>query len=291
MPTTGLFSMAAARYHSAMNFSKTALSAISIVAALLLSGCGGGSGSDDGAESYDFAPDTVVNGAAVDGPLLFADVAVYRLDLTAENLRTGAALATGTTNDQARIIDLTISGNDIGTGPFLIEFTCDNGCEDSATGAAPVIGTLRSVISAEQLIAGDNAVYATALSTLALELAHQYLLDNSNLSNDAALLAAQRAVRNVYGFDLLGSATDAIDLFTTAPLPTTGADQQQSLNYFIAAEVFTAIINNIKTSDATATAADTLEMLIIKLAQDLSDGVIDSEKNNTPLPRLTASLI
>lgn len=284
-PTTGLLSAAISFLRKAtLNGSAAQLKTGSALAVLLISGlltaCDGTSKSD-GADTYDFSPATEVTGAAIDGPLIDADVAVYILDLNSPDLRSGSALATGSTNDQADIEGLTIAEEDIGNGPFLIEFTCDN-CTDAVTQTTPVIGTLRTTVTALQLIRDEASAYATALSTLALEIAHHLLVKNPELTPEAALAQAEAMVKNIYNFGLL---PDDIDLFTTAALPSARQDQAQSLNYFVATETFTAMIESLQMDPANA--AETVASLITKLGEDLADSEINGMNDGVAIAPLS----
>ncbi|MDA8694020.1 hypothetical protein N9L91_02310 [Pseudomonadales bacterium] len=249
-----------------------------------LVGCGG-SGSSDTNDSTGGST-ILVNGAGVKGPLINANVTAYIIDPSQVDLK-GDIIARGNSNTSAAL-QLAIPEDRANDGPFLIEYT--DGTETD--GQMPVIESLSTIITSQQLLAG-TAVYATPLSTFALEHARQIAdnLENTNdpittgLSGDnngsvsiSELLAAlETASANIKATLGLGLLTEEINLFTTSPLINEDTDAEDTLAIRTANEVFAAIVETLKdeiTSDgltATGTA------LVAALADDFADGSFNKQ--------------
>lgn len=156
------------------------------------SGGGSGGGGGGGAASLD--------GGGVDGPLAFAIVTLYEIDVTASDFKSATPLGEGTTTATATITGIDKPAAD--GAPYLLEFTANadtkdltacsdgdnSGSIDVATEClAPVVGTLRTIVTAEMLNS-DNAVYATLLTTMATDLAIKNAdFDGDNDSNGSLL--------------------------------------------------------------------------------------------------------
>ena len=113
------------------------------VIALTLASCGGGGGGGSDTSS----PSTVsksINGGGVKGPLANAILIVYAFDPTQPGFK-GAVIDTAVTDSSAAINGLSLPLPL--TPPYIMEFTSDAGTTDITTGMAPVIGTLRTVIT------------------------------------------------------------------------------------------------------------------------------------------------
>ncbi|MDB2410570.1 hypothetical protein N9W57_08120 [Pseudomonadales bacterium] len=249
-----------------------------------LVGCGG-SGSSDTNDSTGGSTISV-DGAGVKGPLIKANVTAYIIDPSQVDLK-GDIIARGNSNTSAAL-QLAIPEDRANDGPFLIEYT--DGTE--ADGQVPAIESLSTIITSQQLLAG-TAVYATPLSTFALEHARQIAdnLENTNdpittgLSGDnngsvsiSELLAAlETTSANIKATLGLGLLTEEINLFTTSPLINEDTDAEDTLAIRTANEVFAAIVETLKdeiTSDgltATGTA------LVAALADDFADGSFDKQ--------------
>ena len=144
------------------------LGLILMVGTAVLVGCTGG---DDHGESQDTqtappAPVTTqaLSGGGVKGPLARAIVRGYAFDFAAADFK-GAVVGEGSTNDGAAIINFAVPLNVV--TPFLLELTSDANTIDITTGAAPIITTMRTVVTAEMLGAG-RPLYATPLTTMAM---------------------------------------------------------------------------------------------------------------------------
>ncbi|ARN75705.1 hypothetical protein [Oceanicoccus sagamiensis] len=272
---------------------KLSLAAI-IAGTLGLTGCGGGGGDGDAAEVFspiDPVNETALNGAAVDGPVKFANVTIYALDTTlngAGHPLKGRIITTGSTDENAQIIDVNLSSDDLLEQLFLVEIT---GGVDILTNETPVIPTLRSVATTNQLTLNKQSIYGTPLTTLAIEIAVNKMQADSTLEWFDAIAAAQFEVRNIYGLGLLGdtgsdSDQDGVDLFTTSPIPTVDGDNEVELKLFKATETFTAIIYNVQQTQAAASSTST-NRLIELLANDLNDGVVDGMNGEEPVEVLT----
>lgn len=262
---------------------------LSLALAVALTGCGGGS---SGSSSPSVPAKTSVSGSGVKGPLAGAVVKVYQLNAGVADLK-GNLLGTGATNSQAAITGLSIASAI--TGPLLVEFTADADTTDITTNAAPVITRMTTVRDAA-LLTGGAAIYATPLSTLAVDLAQRnadksvlgYSGDNSGTITEAEFLAAlpvaAAQVKSSFGFGLLSG----IDILGQAPLiteqTTDAASQIAVLNFRTAVEAIAAVARKLETDAGSGV---TTEQMFLALAEDLSDGVVDGQNNGVQVSAMT----
>lgn len=241
-----------------------------------VAGCSGGSSGGGGSGTGDDPDVQTLGGNATKGPLANADVAVFALDTSAEDLL-GAEIASGTTDSQANIaVDLPVDT----AGLLVVTVTADADTTDLTTGQSPVLTKLSTIAVASEWLAGQP-VYATPLSHMAVRIAASNIGGNADVSAAqirSALARAQRVVRSTVGFGLLDDAADPdgpIDLFSTAPVLTNdsvdASSRQRTLRYRKATEAIAAVIADISGStDAVA-----IETLFDSLTNDLADGRID----------------
>jgi hypothetical protein len=254
---------------------------------LVLAGCassGGGGG----------ATGDTVSGSAVKGPMANADLTVYAFDPTAPGFK-GAVVTTATTNAAAAITGLVM------VPPFdpiyIVEYTANAGTTDLTTGAAPVLPTLRTVLTAED-IATATPIYATPQSTMAVDLGVRnadanvppYTGDNDGtvtaLEFRNALAVASAQVVSTVGFGMTGT-----DLFTLPPLLTdatsSAADQAAVAAYRTAVEALTAILAAMGAGGAGPSFTELLDALTL----DLSDGVVDGMAGAVAVPLMDAAAL
>ncbi len=206
-----------------------------------------------------------VSPTGVDGPMLNADVSVYKVDISQPGFKGGAAIDTGTTNAATGVtegISITApADNDY----FLFEFTSNANTKDMTTGQAPVLSALRTIISGKIIKAG-TPFYATSLTTVAVQVAE------TETATDIAIRlenAANKVISTV-GF---GVGSD-IDIFSTSPVinneTTSQADIEKTATYRAAAEALVAVVHLAKeqSTDTTDTADDALAALGSDLADD-----------------------
>ena len=212
-----------------------------------LSGCGGG-GSDPAPTTTPIptpTPDpTSISGGGVKGPLANAVVNVYAFDGSQAGFK-GAVVATAATDASAAITGLALPFPV--TPPYIMEFTSAPGTTtDITTGQYPVITTLRTVIT-QSLLDGGEQIYATPLTTMAVDIAVSNAADTNGTAGiqadefEVALTVAATQVVSTLGFGLDSS----VDIFDTPPLvdsTTVSAEQQaQVAAYRAAVEAVTAI--------------------------------------------------
>ena len=230
--------------------------------ALGLTGCGGGGGSA-GPSSQS------ISGGGVKGPLANAVVTVYSFDASQSGFK-GSVVDDATTDANAGIAGLALPFPI--APPYIMEFTSTSGTTtDITTGQFPVITTMRTVIT-QSLLDGGEQIYATPLTTMAVDIA----ISNSNSSTtatefEAALTTAASQVVSTLGFGLDSS----VNIFDTPPLidSTTDTTEEQTdvAAYRAAVEAVTAIAYEI---DQQTAGGDT-DSVLTELAADLADGEID----------------
>jgi hypothetical protein len=228
-----------------------------------------------------------VSGAAVKGPLVYASVTAYNIDLGADDLK-GDAVAVGMT-DQYAALQLGIPENFMLQGPFLLEFI--NGKE--LDGSTPAVPKLTTLVNREQILNGTS-IYATPVTDFVLRYA-KHIADRPDSSNSIKTAGNSRLQGNGDGtisvtefnaaLDIAsehfkvtlgaGNIPESLDLFTTSPILSTQSRQQDSLVYRTVSETFSALI--VELQKASRQKGVTLEAntAIDALALDLSDGIID----------------
>ncbi|HEB26908.1 MAG TPA: hypothetical protein ENI05_03890 [Porticoccus sp.] len=254
--------------------------AIAVTSSALLSACGGGGGTDD--YSPPQAPQSSsseLQGASVKGPMINAEVAVYVLDPAASGLR-GTLVDTGSTNEQAAIVGVEIGSEyEQAVGfldqLFLVEIS---GGTVITTGASPVINTLKTVIIGLEY-SRDYPIYATPLSTLAIEIAGNEFDQNADGDFATALEDAEKKTKAAFGLGLLDAK---LNLFSTPPIITETGNQNDALNYRTAIETFAAILLSVQEEtldDDTGLPVDSA-ILLRSFAEDLVDGAINGVGSN-----------
>lgn len=250
-----------------------------------------------------------VGGGGIKGPLVNALVTVYELD-SAESDFKGAVIDTGTTNDQAQMTGISVPGD--AEPPFLLEFTADDDTTDLVTGQAPVITVMRTVLT-DAMLSGGEPVYATPLTTMAVDLAIRNADYDGDENNDgdlndagdkkiwgdrdgddaidtglgngtttlaefeSALPVAATQVKSTVGF---GMGAD-IDIFEASPVldaTTTDEDEQeQAASYRAAVEAVTAIVYQLNEATGNGDSDEVLDVLTADLADGEIDGEVDGE--------------
>ena len=252
-----------------MRKSNTIKSLIILGTLTLLSGCWLDSNS-----SAETATSRSIQGAGVKGPLANAVVNVYTYDATQAGLK-GSVAATASTDASSAISGLALPFPL--NPPYIIEFTSDAGTTDVTTGMAPVIGTLRSVITQSMLDQGEQ-IYASPLTTMAVDIAISNSTPATTTVEFEALLAGSaKQVVSSLGFGMSGS----VDIFDTPPLidetTTTDASQSDVAAYRSAIEAVTAVAFEMEKQSS-----GDVQTVLSELSLDLADGVIDGTIDGSP---------
>lgn len=277
---------------NSVSISKNILvSLTTIIMTILVAACSGGGG---GSSNLSTAVQ-VLSGGAVDGPVTNATVTLYKINYGA-NVTVGDVVSTGTTNSKAAIQGLTISSLPDAPYAYILEFTANantldlTSCTDpanptNATCKAPIIGTMRTVVTDEMLSKGEN-IYATPLTSMATNVAltnavgsttdATYDLDKSNdisvTEFKAALKTAALQVTSMLGFGL----SSEVDIFNTPPLvdstTDTTAEQQDTADYRAAITSIAAVVNQMEGQVGGDAAA-----VFKELTNDMADGNIDGK--------------
>ena len=235
-----------------------------------LAGCGGGGDSVPPTSPIS----TAISGGVVKGPLANAIVTVYAYDPTQIGFK-GAVVDTATTDNSAAITGLALP--EPLTPPYIMEFTSDAGTTDITTGLAPVIGTMRTVVTQTLLNKGEQ-IYATPLTTMAVDMAINNVINSNGDTGiqsdefETALQEAATTVVSTVGFGMSGD----IDIFDVPPLvdntTVTQAELANVAAYRTAVESLTAIVFSME-DDANS---GSVENMLAELTGDLSaDGIVD----------------
>lgn len=273
---------------------------------LSLAACNGGSSSGDSGSGGGGTNSSVsLTGGGIKGPLVDAIVTVYKIDTTAADFKGEVVGTPGSTNEKAQIIDLVLPAPI--EPPYILEFTSDDQTTDILTGKPPVISEMRTVLT-QALLDGGEQIYATPLTTMAVDLAIKNAdndgsvntawalserdldldddgtddlmvsLGDTNATSDellSALPIAAAQIKSTMGFGM----DESIDIFDTPPLiddtTDTGEKQENAAAYRAAVEAVTAVVDQI---DA-ATGTDDANSVLSALTNDLADGQIDGKED------------
>ncbi len=245
-----------------------------VLLAFGLSACGGGGGGGDDDPVVVTSSPKTINGGGVKGPLANAVVTAFKFDPAQPDFK-GVVVATGTTNSAAAITGLALPTPL--NPPYILEFTSNPGTTDITTGVAPVIATMRTVIT-QSLLDSGGQIYATPLTTMAVDIA----IANSNAATtaaqfEAALAAAADQVTSTVGFGMPGN----IDIFATPPLIDANTDtvpeQADVAAYRSAVEALTAVVFAMEQQSS-----GDVETVLSELSLDLADGAIDGMVGGNP---------
>lgn len=280
-------------YKTMNDFKTFAATLFTLSLTMLFVGCG--SSGDSEANNTTNATAIAVNGAGVKGPLINANVTAYQLDPSRVDLK-GEIIARGNSDSNANL-QLSIAENLANNGPFLIEYT--DGTETN--GQMPVIESLRTILSSQQLLAG-TAVYATPLSSFAIDHARQIADsfentadpltaglsgdNNGSVSMDEFIAALETTSSNIKATLGLGLLTEEINLFTTSPIIDADTDAEDTLAIRTANEAFAAIVSELKDQAMNNDFTISGTALVAALADDFADGSFDKQNTGNPVTAL-----
>jgi len=260
--------------------------ALPLIMISALTACGGGGGGSGSGGSSS----TPISGGGVKGPLANAVVTVFTFDASQPGFQ-GAVVTTATTNNAAAITGLELPLPV--SPPYIMEFTSVAGTTDITTGLAPVIATLRTVIT-QSLLDGGEPIYATPLTTMAVDIAVMNAADTNGTAGiqadefAAALSVAATQVVSTVGFGMSGD----IDIFDVPPLvdstTTTTAQQADVAAYRTAVEALTAVVFQMQQQSSAGADVDAV---LSELANDLADGNIDGNVSGAPSTIFTATTL
>ncbi|WP_101756682.1 hypothetical protein [Oceanicoccus sp. KOV_DT_Chl] len=240
---------------------------------LQLAACGGSSDANTTPSS-----ETELQGMAVKGPRVNAEVRVYQIDFGGDEIK-GRLIGEGVTDSAANFSGVFVKSETLNKGPILIEVS--GGAE--LNGSVPVIDTLSAIISPSALLRGDR-VYPTPLTTMVV---HRTLLDAAKLEQiDSQQFgelkkAAVNAVITSLGLGILDDIGSTA-LERTSPVSLDGSGSDASLAYRTVIEVFSALVVQLK-EFAPNTSGDNLLLGIVK---DLSDNNLDGVSDGEGVPEL-----
>ena len=270
---------------------------------ILLQACGGGVSTpnppiaDPPKTPSSLESTTPISGSAVKGPLIGAIVQAHQFSASAENF-IGGLLDTGETGSDGAIRGVEIPDSYAGT--VILVVTADADTLDLTSGEAPVITRLTTIISADQL-STETPIYATPLTTVALELAVSnsgegstlYPNDDDEEISEAEFLTAVSAAADQTA-SLLGFGLDQeIDIFSTPPVLTDAIKVEEQLAastaYRTAIEGLSAVIMLLQeaTESANPNTTSTTSDILTAIAEDMTDGDIDGESKDGVIDAIT----
>ena len=235
-----------------------------ISAMAIVTGCGGGSSTQEFPALQPVQEGQYpVSGAIVKGPLINANVAVYRLDFTKPDL-IGIQVGEGFTDQTATINGLIIEENEENNDFYMLIAT--NGSE--LDGSEPVINPLKTLVSSKDIISGQP-VFATPLTTLALEMLAIKKTNSAQFSS--ALREVLVDVEKKFGFGVLGK----VPIFTSSPIISHDTEQSSSLAYRLASESFAAVLNELHQQVISSGITQDSNTTLQQLVSDIGDGELD----------------
>lgn len=243
-----------------------------------LTACGGGGGGGGGNAE---PTSQTLKGGAVDGPVTNADVAVYGLSFGTGVTVDATAIDTGTTDGNAKITGLALPFPL--NPPYILEFSANadtldlSTCVDPAnptvdTCYAPIISTMKTVITSEML-ANNSNIYATPLTTMAVNiaLANADVNDDGSVDAEEFLTALDQAALQVTSTLGFGLSSDT-DIFNTPPLidenTDTTEEQQATSDYRTAVTAVAAVVHQVEQQSGGVSANDVFTEFTNDLADD-----------------------
>ena len=229
----------------------------------------GACGSNDSTQN----PEYNVTGYAVKGPLVGAVVKVYALNLDNPDFK-GRVLGTWKTDENA---SFSFSWRtDTLQEAYLIEVLTDSETYNINSGTQPVIKTLYTIVTRQQIENGELA-FATPYTTLLMKMAQ--LSENGyasigGLTEEVA--AFESILSNALGFGLPTLSA----VFKKQPLLLN--ENRQSLSDIVAyrtgIEAVGAIVDRIMEKTGAGP-----EAVVTSIAMDLMDGAFDGTNGDTPV--------
>jgi parallel beta-helix repeat protein len=228
----------------------TAKYGVGLLLAFLLTACGGGGGGTDlnitgGSSNSDYLQ---ITGAGIKGPLAFADVKIFPLDLSLSDFYDkNSPIASAITNEFAEINGLFVPRDIL--PPYVL--TVDgNKAIDLNTGMAPVISTLITVIT-EDMLADGRPIYATPLTTLVFHMAAQSATASASADANFFVRKMRDAASQVSRIFAIDPNTN-IDVFGSPVVindsTVTLAAQEEAVHHRAALEAFAAKIHKLSLS-------------------------------------------
>jgi hypothetical protein len=189
-----------------------------------------------------------ITGAGIKGPLAFADVKIFSLDLSFSDFYDkNSPIASATTSEFAEISGLFVPRDIL--PPYVLTVGGNNAI-DLNTGIAPVISTLITVIT-EDMLADSRPIYTTPLTTLVFHMAAQST--TASASADANFFAQQtRDAANQVSLMFAIDPDTNIDVFGS-PVVINGstitlAAQEEAVHHRAALEAFATKIHKLSLS-------------------------------------------
>ncbi|WP_305842111.1 hypothetical protein [Photobacterium leiognathi] len=220
-------------------------------------------------------------GSAVKGPMVNANVSIYRLDLSQPDLR-GELVSSGTTDAQAMYQGITLPNRE--HAHLLVVSTAPTTRELTST-ARPHVNELISYIPA---IMGtetetSTSIMATPLTTMVVKLAQRnadstrkaFIGDQDGIISESewatAITAATGLVKSLMGYSLI----DDVDIFKQTPIVTNENDEGKKGKAFkhrLAIEAAGALLLELSTTSEIDTTLDAL-------VTDMADGQINDNSS------------
>ncbi|WHI52776.1 hypothetical protein P3339_08440 [Microbulbifer sp. MLAF003] len=213
-----------------------------------------------------------LSGAAVKGPLSFANYRIHEVSFEAADLK-GDIVARGETTELGKFTE---GGLDLpGNGYYLIEFLASDATVDLTTGMAPILPGLSTIVESEALEKSKD-IFATPLTTIVVDLIRRGNIEDKQGLTDA-LISQSLIVKSQLGFELL----DKVDLFHTPPVAFGNeADLDDILSYRTASEATASLVWALKNETDISTST-VLELLVSDLTDGALDGLAEGLDTNT----------
>ena len=263
-------------YNGSME-TKALICALSV---FILSACGGGSDSELNSPPSAVEPPPVastpptppppehsINGMGIKGPLVNANVSLYRFDANMVHSK-GSLVTQAVSNEKALITGLTL--NEELDELYVIEFTVGTSTIDMTTDMSPAFTTLRNIVTKKQIESGTFVV-ATPLSTLTLALLKENLALGQTINT--ATQNAEITIRNIFAGQSNGEFSTLSTIPTldaSASVASIDAIWLSRLSNEVAATLITTLFTRVSNDNFS------LDDLVGQLAQDLIDGKLDA---------------
>ncbi len=218
----------------------------------------------------------LVTGAAIKGPLAFANVSLYEVDTSvSENYDPSKPIAQGSSNAFANFVGIEVP--DGAVGPFIFHVEAQN-ATDLNTQIPPVITQLFLVTTLDSLYK-ETPIYPSPLTTLAYYIA-QYKLSSSGNRTAIAFyeyyLSAIRLVEKQFNLEI----SEYLDIINSPPILTDNTlgliTQRKVVAHRLAIEGLASVTHDYVNRIDSGFTNSGANVFLQRLAQDLySDGKLN----------------
>ncbi|SNY53336.1 hypothetical protein SAMN06297280_2371 [Arsukibacterium tuosuense] len=246
------------------------LRSLAVALSLLLIGCGGSSTENNSSTSPPEPVSYTLAGEVVKGPWLNANIRLYELSRTAPEFK-GSQVASTRTGNDGRFKNLKVVAPK--AEYYLLVASVDTATTELVTEQVPYAKSMMAIVSRAQ-VESNSKVNVTPFSTLLTHMVIIDLVDDSDAIVSSIMADALENILATVGFNL----NETADLLSASPLITDSATLQSDFRFRQASEALAVILFHL-----TVNTEINFDEALAALAEDISDGIVDSQRNGEPV--------